>query len=212
MVFRPSSALSVRLIGRRRHLHETDLTDFHTRVERDRKARDVCQFEGDVSIETGVDEASGRVDEESQTTKGALAFDSCNEIIRHTDAFERGPEHELTRVEHEHAVFGNFDQFGEVSLVDFDVDDASGVIAEYTKQIGEANVDGGWLDQSVIHRIDENSTGSEGFAQTSIRENHVSYRSWSQGEAADDSLRRPPLASAKSSAGVVQWQNISFPS
>ena len=212
MVFRPSGALSVRLIGRRRHLHEADLTNFHTRVERDRKTRDICQFERDVTVEAGIDESGSRVNQETETTKGALAFDSCNEIIRHTDAFERGPEHELARVKHEHTVFGNFDQFGEVGLVHLDVDDAGGVITEHPEQVGETDVNRGGLDESVIHRLDENPTSRQGLAQTPIRENHEPHRSWSEVTGSDDRPCGPPLASALSSAGVVQWQNISFPS
>jgi hypothetical protein len=51
------------------------------------------------------------------------------------------------------------------------------VIAENTEQVRETNVDGGRLDELVVHRIDENSTRSESLAQTSIRENHGSHRS-----------------------------------
>ena len=189
MVFRPSGALSVGLIGRRRHLHETHLADFHARIERDRKAGDIGEFERDVPVEAGIDESGSRVDEKSQTTERALAFDTRNEIVRHTDSFESGAENELARMQHEHPVFGNFDEFGEIRLVDFDVDDASGVIPEHPEQVGESDVDGGRLDELVVHRIDENSTSGEGLAQTSIRENHDSYRSWSEVEAADDSPR-----------------------
>ncbi len=69
LILRSAGAGAVGVVGRRRHLHEAHLADLHPRVERDRKARHVRQFERDVTVEPSVDEARRRVDQQPQAAR-----------------------------------------------------------------------------------------------------------------------------------------------
>src|SRR5580698_4615005 len=68
-VFRAEALRSVRAVGGRRHLEETDLADLHPGIQRDRQVRDVGQLQRDVTVPASVHEPGGRVDNESQASE-----------------------------------------------------------------------------------------------------------------------------------------------
>jgi len=171
-ILRTSSTFAVGLIGRSGHLHETHLADLHSGVERDRKTRDVGQLEGDMAIETGVDEAGGGVNEQAEASEAALAFDTGDEIVGNGDPLECGAEYEFARVQHEDTVFGDLDQLGESGHVLFDVDDAGRVIAEDAKEIRHPNVDRRRLDHRFIEWIDDDAASGQGFSDAAVGQDH----------------------------------------
>src|SRR5689334_9324267 len=69
LVLAPAGLRPVRLVRGRGQPEEGDLPDLHARVDRDREVRDVRELERQVAIPAGVDVASGRVDEQSQSAE-----------------------------------------------------------------------------------------------------------------------------------------------
>src|SRR3954470_7833049 len=66
LVLRADLARAVRRLRRLGHLHEGDLPDLHAGIDRDRQVRDVRGLERHVAVPAGVDEACGRVDQETE--------------------------------------------------------------------------------------------------------------------------------------------------
>src|SRR5665811_2392589 len=95
---------------------ETDLTDLHVWVDGDRKVRDVREFECHLPGETWVDEASGRMNQETETTEARLALEPCHDVVSETDHFQRRSQDELSWVKNERFVIGDDHLCGQVPL------------------------------------------------------------------------------------------------
>ena len=104
MVLRTARTGAVGLVGGRRHRHETHLSDLHAGINSDRQVGDVRQLEGDVAVESRVDEPGRGMDQEPEAAERALALDAGDEIVGDCDSLERGAEHELPGVQHERLV------------------------------------------------------------------------------------------------------------
>ena len=215
LVFRAPSAGSVRLVGRSGHRHETHLTDLHARINGDREIRYVRQLERDVTVEAGVDEAGRRMDEKSEPTERALSLDPRDEVAGDGDSLERGAQHEFARVQHERFVTGNFNELGQIGEVLLHVDDRRRVVAKHAEEVRHLHVDRRRLQARLVERVDDDATSCDGFADAAVGENHrprtlvsLAPRRPERPEA----IRRTRWYDFVGSAGVVQWQNISFPS
>ena len=90
----------VRRIGGTTHLLKRDLADTHARVERDRHAVEVADFERDGSGESRIDEAGGAVNDDAEPTETGAALDSRDEIVGDSQDFLRHSEHELSGLDH----------------------------------------------------------------------------------------------------------------
>ena len=178
LVLGAGGAAAVGPLGRGGHLHEADLADLHARVERDRQAGDVGEFEGDVPVEAGVDEPGGRVDQQAEPAERRLALDPADEVVGDTDAFERRAEHELAGMQDERFLGAgrDLDELGEVDHVELHVDHAAGVVAEDPEQVRDPHVDRRRLDQRFVERVDHDPTGSQLFAKGAVGEDHESPR------------------------------------
>ena len=174
LVLRATCAAAVRLVGGGGHLHEADLADLHSRVERDRQTGDVGELERDVPVEPGVDEPGGRVDQQSEAAERRLALDTSDQVVGHADAFQGGAEHELAGMQHERlvAVDGDLDEFGEVDHVLLDVDDAASVVAEHPEEVRDPHVDRRRLDERLVERVDHDPAGGELFTDGAVGQDH----------------------------------------
>src|SRR5699024_434752 len=80
---------------------EARLSDLHPRPQWDRQGRDVGQLQSDVSAEPGIDEAGGRVCEQTEPTQRRLALEAGCHVIGQGHEFVAGGEDELAGVEDE---------------------------------------------------------------------------------------------------------------
>ena len=214
LILRAARARTIRFVGGRGHGHEADLANLHSRVDRDRQIRHVRQLEGDVPVESGIDEPGCRMDEKSESPERTLALDTRDEIVGDGDALQRRPEHELARVEHERLPRINLHELGEVGEVLLHVDDGSRMVAKHTEKVGDLDVDRRWLDTRLVERFDDDATSRNGLANAVVGENHrsrtlVKVAPNGRGHGYSVAVRWYDFFD---SAGVVQWQNISFPS
>lgn len=177
LVLRTACTASVRMLGSGRHLDETHLPNLHARIERDRQRCDVGEFERDVPIEPGVDEPRCRVDDQSQPTEARLAVDPRHQVVGDCDALEGGTQHELSGVKHEHAVFRDRHQFGQVFLSLLDVDDCRGVVAEDTEQIADLHVDRRGLNAPFVERFDDDAARLDLLAHAPVGKDHERHAS-----------------------------------
>jgi len=53
-----------------------------------------------------------------------------------------------------------------------DVDDAPGVVAEHSEQVGDAHVDRRRLDQRLVERVDHDPAGGELFTDGAVGQDH----------------------------------------
>src|ERR1700742_3877437 len=74
LVFRPDARAAIRILGRTGQPQDAQLADFHARPQRDRQVGDVGEFQGDVTAEAWIDEAGGRMGEQSQTPERRFAL------------------------------------------------------------------------------------------------------------------------------------------
>ena len=101
LILRPNDSGSVRVRCRRRHLHETHLSDLHARVQGDRQTGDIGQLKSDLPVPTGVDKAGRRVDQQSEPAEARLSFESTHKIIGQRDPFEGGTQHKFAWMQDE---------------------------------------------------------------------------------------------------------------
>ena len=127
-----------------------------------------------MTVEAGVDEAGGGVDDQTETAQRTLALDTGDEVVGHTDALGGAAEHELARVEHERIVgaVADGDELGQVLLVLLHVDDCRGVVAEHAEEVADPDVDRGGLDHRVVERFDDDAASADLLAQGSVGEDH----------------------------------------
>jgi hypothetical protein len=168
---------SVGVVGGRRHTQETDLTNFHAGVQRDGQRRRVRQFQGDVTVESGVDEPGRRVNYDAQPTQTGLPLDARHEVIGDAHSLGRCSQHELAGVEDEDIVGSDLDEFGEVLLVFLHVNNAGGVVAKHPEVAVNAKVNRRRLHVGRFERIDHDPSGGNLFSKGAIRQDHGAQRS-----------------------------------
>ena len=84
-----------------------------------------------------------------EAAEAGLALDAPDEVVGDADALERGAEHELAGVEHEHAVVGDGDQLGEVLQVLLHVDHAAVWLRNTRNRLPTfRSIDDGWMHDS----------------------------------------------------------------
>ena len=132
---------AVGVVRRCSHTDERDLADLHARVERDREAGHVGEFERELSVPAGIDEAGGGVNEQTKTAERGLAFESGDEIGGETHALAGGPENELTWVQHEGVVGTDLDEFGEILEVLLHIDVAHRVVSKHPEKAVDMKID-----------------------------------------------------------------------
>ena len=209
LVLRSRGPAAIGVLGGSRHLEEGDLTDLHARVERDRQRRHVGQLEGEVAVPARVDKACGRVDQQPEPAQRALALEPRHEIVGQRDPLERRPEHELARVQNEAAFAPDLDQLGEVFLRELRVDVGRRVVAEHPKEAVDAQVDRRRLHAAVHQRVDDDAALGERLVNRDVGEEHGPTL---RGARRFAGRPRSRLVASPPFAGVVQRQNISFPS
>ena len=67
--------------------------------------------------EARVDEAGGRVREQSEPAERGLALEARRDVVGQRDELERAAEHELARVQDERLQGRGLDQVGQLGLV-----------------------------------------------------------------------------------------------
>ena len=72
------------------------LRDAHARVKLHGNGTDIRQFERNLTLEAGIDEARGSVDHDREATDAAAPIDRGHQIVGDRDFFDRGTESELT--------------------------------------------------------------------------------------------------------------------
>jgi len=132
---------AVGVVRRCGHADEGDLTDLHARVERDREAGHVGEFERELSVPAGINETGSGVNEQAKAAEGGLAFESSNKIGGKTNALAGGPEHELTWVQHEGVVGTDLNEFGEILEVLLHIDVAHRVVPKHPKKAVDMKID-----------------------------------------------------------------------
>ena len=209
LVLRAELARSVRSVGRSGHPEEGDLADLHLRIDGDRQVRDVRELQGEVAVEARVDEPRGRVDQEPEPPEARLALQAAHQVVRQGHPLEGGPEDELARMEDEGVVLHDLDELGQLLLVLLHVDHPLAVVPEDPEEAVHVEVHRGGLDAPLAEGVDDDPPGLELVADGSVGEDHGQWARYSEG-----AVRRSPLGGNQPArlAGVVQRQNISFPS
>jgi hypothetical protein len=110
-----------------------------------------------VAIKACINKAGGGVNQKAKAAKRALSLNTGNQIVWYCNALESGPKDKFARVQNKHAIKWNVHQFGEVSHVLLYVDDASGVVAEYAKQVVHLDIDAAWLHARFIEWLDDDT-------------------------------------------------------
>ena len=149
----------------------------------------LVELEGDVPVESGVDEPRRGVDDQPQPAERTLAFDAAYEIVGDTDALQRAAQHEFAGMQHEHAVFGDLDLLGEGSHVVLHVDDLRRVVAEHPEVLADANIDRRWLHEVVVERFDDDAAGGDLLAKGSVGEDHGRTLANARGPCGGDPIR-----------------------
>ena len=157
--------------------------------------------------EAGVDEAGRRVGQQAQPAETRLALEAGADVVRQGHDLVRRAEHELARVQDERLVAVRFDQPGQLGLLDRRVDVRVAVVLEHPEVAVDADVDAGGLDHRRVEGVETDPAGLDRGADVPVREQHTRTLSALPGRP-----RRGANMSEFHAAGVVQWQNISFPS
>ena len=121
----------------------------------------------------GIDEPGGAVDQQPEAPERALPVDAGDEVVGHGDPLERRAEHELARVEHEHAVGGDLDELGEAAHVLLDVDHPGGVVAEHAEQRVDPHIDRRRLDRRLVEWVDPDLPSGDRLAQIDVGQDHL---------------------------------------
>ena len=174
LVARSVRAGAVRLLGRAGQREEAELPDLHPRVQDDRQRRHVGQLQGDVPGEAGVDEPGGGVGQQAQPAQRALALQPPGQVVGQGDHLERGPEHELPRVQHERVVALGFHQRGQVVLLLRRVDVGVLLVVEHPEPPVQPDVDAGRLQQARLVRFQPQPLGLDLRLDVPIGQQHWS--------------------------------------
>lgn len=199
------------MLGRAAQAEEAQLADFHAGVEQDRQRCNIAQFQSDVAAEAWVNESCGGVCEESKSTEAALTLKSASDIIGQANDFEGAREHELTRVQHKRVVGVNFDKACEVGLLNGWVNVRIAMVLEGSEETVESYINAGWLNHPRVVGLKTHSARIDFSTDIAVAQQHMatlSGRSGSIGQTRTTGF----LTQSTVLAGVVQWQNFSFPS
>ena len=93
------------------------------------------------------------MNEEAEAAKRRFPVEPCDDVVRELDAFERGAENELARVQDERAIL-DFYELGQLSLLDLDVDVRVAVVVEDAEEPVDADVDARRLQERLVVRVD----------------------------------------------------------
>ena len=152
-----------------------ELGQSHSRIEFDGDAAEVAELQGDLSLEAGIDEAGGGVDDDGEASDGASALDAGDEVVGDLDPFHGGAEDEFAGVEDEGLAVGDLDAAGKGGGVGLAGVDA-GEIAEAVDDefIAQADVDAGRLDLELRVRegVDLEVALFKALANVAVREDH----------------------------------------
>jgi hypothetical protein len=74
---------------------ENDLANARADSKGHGRQAEVRELEGDLALESGVDETCGGVNEDRETADAAAALDASDEIVRNPNPLERRPERKL---------------------------------------------------------------------------------------------------------------------
>src|SRR5919201_956197 len=154
LVLRAELVRAVRLFGRLRELHERELADLHPVVDRDREVGDVRELQRHVAVPAGIDEAGGRVDQETEAPQTAFSLQAGDEVVGELDALERRAEHELAGVEDERLLVADLDELRQILLRLLHVDERVARVVEDAEVAVDADVDARGLEERVVIRLD----------------------------------------------------------
>ena len=154
--------------------------------------------------------SSNRGASEPGIERERLPLQPGDEVVGQRDPLERGTEHELARVQDEAPVANDLDQLGEVLLGELRVDVGRRVVAEHPEVAVDAQVDRRRLHAAVHQRVDDDATLGESLVDGDVGEDHAPDTTRRLRRFAGSGEGR--LVASGPFAGVVQRQNISFPS
>src|SRR3954468_17199845 len=154
VVVAPEVRMAIGPLGGRVERHERQLRDRQPGPQLDRDAGQVGDLERQRAREPGVDEASGRMDDETEAPQRALALDAGDDVVGQHDVLLRPGQDELARMHDERLVRAEDDLLGQVARRIAEVDRPCAVVVEHAEGRAEAQVDRGRLDHRRIPRID----------------------------------------------------------
>lgn len=107
-----------------------------------------------MSRETRVDEASGGVREQAETSQGGFALESAGNVIGQCHDLDGRAKDELPWMQDEWIITLWLEEAGEVRLFLAWIDVRVAVIFEDSKPPVETNVDAGWLHHALVKGVD----------------------------------------------------------
>ena len=119
-----------------------------------------------------VDEAGRRVDQQAEPAEGALPFESRDEIVREPDAFQRGAQNELARMEDERRSVLDLDELGQVLLRLANIDIGVAGVVENPEIAIDADVHARRLEQGIVVGIDLDAAFLQATRDRPIGEDH----------------------------------------
>src|SRR3954469_2527785 len=153
-----------------------------------------------MSGETGVDEPRGGVSKEPEPPQARLPFEPARDVIGEGDRLVGRAENELAGMQDERLTGRCLDHAGELVLLLGRIDVRIPMILEDAEVAVEANIDAGRLNHGRVIGVDDKPAVVDRGLQITVAQQHA----WRLSSAS--------LARSRARAGVVQWQNISFPS
>ena len=153
-------------------------------------------------------ESLGSTDRAVQACR-ELLLEAADEVAGERDPLRRRPEHELARVQDQGVVLTDLDELGELFLVLHHVDHSLAVVPEHPEEPVDMEVHRRRLDTPLREGIDDDAAGGKLVADRTVGQDHGRLARYS-----DTAVRRAARRERGGGmqAGVVQRQNISFPS
>src|SRR5215210_159805 len=126
-----------------------------------------------MAVPTRVDEPGGRVDQQTEATKRALAFESSDQVVGQTHPLERRAEDELARVQDEGPLVVDLDELRQLLLRRFEVDERLARVVEDAEEAVDAYVNARGLNQRLVVRLDPDSFFLQEAPDRPVGENHA---------------------------------------
>ena len=153
------------------------------------------------------------MDQDAEPAEAGLAVDPGHHVVGKPDALDRAAEDELAGVQHEGRPLRDLDQLGEVGVGVIRVDEFGGVIAKDPDPPAEPHVNARRLDLVVLDRLQLEAALGEQLSHGAVGQDHRAPNGCCQWPERGRWMGARPLSwQSRKHAGVVQRQNISFPS
>jgi hypothetical protein len=173
LILRSGPRSAVRVLGGTGQPQDAQLANLHPRPERDRQIGHVGELQRDVTAKAGVDEAGGRVGQQTKPSERRFPLQPARQVVRQGAQLQRRTQHELPGVQHERFSVDRLDQARQVVLLLRRVDVCVPRVVEHPEHAVKADIHTRWLHQCVVERVNSQSAGGDFGPKVTIGEQHA---------------------------------------